>query len=94
MTRIKTMLAGALGAAMLSAAPAMASEPNIYPYQTNANYCPAGYQPVSIAGVICCGQPNRSITYQQAMAHPVPRVSHRVYRPVRSDCPVGVKGCR
>lgn len=82
-----------LGLAAVMALPAAAA-PRIYAYSTSANYCPAGLQPISINGVICCGQPNQSMTYQQAMAHPVAR---RAYRPApapKPDCPIGQKSCR
>lgn len=67
------------------------SGPKIYAYETHANYCPAGLQPVTINGVICCGTPNAGITYQQAMSHPVKR-TYRTYTR-RLNCPPGVKGC-
>ncbi len=30
----------------------------VYAYPSKANYCPAGLQPVTVGGVICCGVPN------------------------------------
>ncbi|KIN71674.1 hypothetical protein [Sulfitobacter guttiformis] len=90
------VLVAALG--LVTAMPhTAAAETKIYPYASSENYCPAGLQPVTINGVICCGQPNQRITYQSAMAHPVAKAkTHRVvrkHRPVRSSCPVGTKGC-
>ena len=75
----------------------VAAEAKLYPYQSSANYCPAGLQPITISGVICCGTPNQSMSYQQANAHPVKR--HRVakkrhyVRSARAHCPAGTKGC-
>lgn len=82
-----------LGLAALTAMPASAL-PRIYAYATTANYCPAGLQPISINGVVCCGQPNQSITYQQAMSHPVVRRQYRPARAPQADCPIGQKSCR
>ena len=92
--------ATALAAALMlgTAAPVVAgSEARIYPYATSHNYCPAGLRPVTINGVICCGTPNQSISYQSAKAHPAPRkAAHRVTRrtySARASCPIGTKGC-
>lgn len=75
------------------ATPSLAQGPSIYAYESPANFCPAGLQPVSINGTICCGTPNQTQTYQQALRHPVTRKNtHPSYRGVR-DCPAGVKGC-
>ncbi|WP_372884955.1 hypothetical protein [Shimia sp.] len=52
-------------------------------YPAAANYCPNGYQPVVVGGVICCGIPNA--TYSA----PAPVRSR--YRP--AYCPAGTKGC-
>jgi hypothetical protein len=86
---------GFLGASVLPSQ--LAADAKIYPYPTSANYCPAGLQPITIAGVICCGTPNQHITYQQAKAHPVQRhkkvLRHSTPRAVSNDCPIGVKGC-
>ena len=48
----------------------------VYRYDSAANYCPAGLQPVTISGVICCGKPNAG-SYQQAMMHPVSHARKR-----------------
>lgn len=86
---------GLLGATLLPGQ--LAAEPKIYAYPTSANYCPAGLQPITISGVICCGTPNQHITYEQAKAHPVQLhkkvVRHHTPRRVSNDCPIGVKGC-
>ncbi len=37
------------------------------------NNCPGGLQPIVLNGVICCGVPNRAMSYQQVIAHPAPR---------------------
>lgn len=34
----------------------------VHPYPTT-NYCPAGLQPITMGGVICCGVPNTSEVY-------------------------------
>lgn len=91
---LKSALYAGIGLIAL-AAPAMAQEANIYPYATSANHCPAGLQPISINGVICCGTPNQSMSYQQAKAAPVMR--KKIYRKptvrrARVVCPVGEKG--
>ncbi|GAW33281.1 hypothetical protein RA2_00317 [Roseovarius sp. A-2] len=79
---------------VLMTSPALAGGVGIYAYESRANFCPAGLQPVSLNGVICCGTPNQEQTYQQTMRHPVTRVTHRV-RSARAhlSCPAGVKGC-
>ena len=79
-------------AATTATADGHTSGPKIYAYKSHANYCPAGLQPVTISGVICCGVPNQSVSYQQMLAHPVAR-KHVVRRSARADCPVGTKGC-
>ena len=72
----------------------LAAEPKIYPYPASANYCPAGLQPITISGVICCGTPNTQMTYAEVKRHPVQhRVVHRKHRSARAHCPVGAKGC-
>lgn len=92
MTKLhKAMLASVL--VMGAAAPALANGPAIYPYATTANYCPGGLQPISINGVICCGTPNQSMTYQQATSAPVTRSYHRPAPARRAVCPEGQKGC-
>jgi len=96
MIKIKA-LAAAL--ALITALPMGASAGNevtIYPYASSQNYCPAGLQPVSISGVICCGTPTTHVTYQLAKAHPVAPKRHYVtYRAPRAEanCPIGTKGC-
>lgn len=72
------------------------AEPRVYPYDGIANYCPAGQQPVTMNGVICCGVPNQSVSYQSVMRH---GGSSKRAVPVStaksSDvvCPEGQKGC-
>ncbi|WP_323784920.1 hypothetical protein [Thalassovita sp.] len=77
-------------AAILPAAAAQA-DPKIYPYQSTANYCPSGLQPVQINGVICCGTPNQSVSYQSMMRETSTR--RGTYRASRAICPEGEKGC-
>jgi hypothetical protein len=89
----KTSLFPALALALL-AGPALAEAPKVYAYQSHANYCPSGLQPVSLNGVICCGKPTADQTYQQAKTHPVTYKTRRT-RSARAhlECPVGAKGC-
>lgn len=53
-------------------APVLANghSPALYAYPASANYCPAGFQPIILNGVICCGQPNSSVSYSSMMQHP------------------------
>ena len=95
--RLHTALAAGFGALMAVSAPAMAKEAKLYPYASKANYCPAGLQPVTMGGVICCGTPNQNVSYQSMMVHPTPKKRHvkRVRHVSHAvDCPIGVKGCR
>jgi hypothetical protein len=91
--RIFTIAAAAMAA--MIAAPAFADGPKIYAYPSKHNFCPAGLQPITISGVICCGTPNQSMTYQQVMAHPVPKKKHRHMHKTRhvETCREGEKGC-
>ncbi|MGR3547547.1 MAG: hypothetical protein ACU0CB_08060 [Roseovarius sp.] len=90
--RISTLISALALAAL--AAPAMAQSAKVYAYESKANYCPAGLQPVTLNGVICCGQPNQTQTYQQVMRHPVAKVRHRSYTATSHlNCPEGAKGC-
>ena len=52
--RIKTVLTAGFGLVMMGAVPTMAMDAKIYPYH-GENFCPAGYQPITISGVVCCG---------------------------------------
>ena len=96
----KKTIALTLGVLAMGATSALAdSGPRIYKYSSSANYCPSGLQPITLNGVICCGTPNQSVSYQQAKAHPVTRTK-RVRQRVRVRkassrivCPVGEKGC-
>ncbi|MEX0285620.1 MAG: hypothetical protein AB3N23_13510 [Paracoccaceae bacterium] len=83
--RVLTIFAVA-ALASTSAIAAGSDQPTVYPYASSANYCPAGLQPVSINGTVCCGTPNTNMTYQQATAAPRRRAHSR-------SCPIGVKGC-
>lgn len=92
----------ALGAGLIAAAvsswslPAQA-QPKVYAVPSKVNYCPAGLQPITIDGVICCGTPNQTMSYNQMKAHPVARKKvHRaktVRRVAQTYCPEGMKGC-
>lgn len=63
--------------------------PKIYAYHSQHNFCPAGLQPVTMDGTICCGNPNQDISYQQALAH----AAAKTRRVRQASCPVGTKGC-
>jgi hypothetical protein len=87
-------LSAALLAAVI-AAPAAAEGPRIYAYDAGANYCPSGLQPITMNGVICCGKPNQSQSYQHVMRHPVQK-SHAEsgrHSHAADTCAEGVKGC-
>lgn len=60
----------------------------VWAYQSSANYCPAGLQPVSNGDAICCGVPNQKVTYQVAT-----RSHGGAQRASTMVCPVGEKGC-
>ncbi|MGC1505768.1 MAG: hypothetical protein WA782_16690 [Sulfitobacter sp.] len=71
---------------------------NTYPVHTGSNYCPAGLQPVTISGVISCGKPNQSMTYQQMLKHPQMKRVKKTRRAIRRHsavptCLPGLKGC-
>jgi hypothetical protein len=88
--RVSTAMIAGLGMMGALCLPAqLSAEVKIYPYPSSANYCPAGLQPVTFQGVISCGTPNQTMTYQQVMAHPVQK-KRRWYR---YSCIPGEKGC-
>ncbi|WP_415403659.1 hypothetical protein [Tateyamaria sp. SN3-11] len=94
--RFTRVIAAAAALTVLGTVSALANGPKIYSYHSSHNFCPAGLQPVTMDGVICCGRPNQSMSYQQVMAHPVAKKRHkakRVYHARQSNCPVGTKGC-
>ena len=104
--RLTTALAAAVGLFSATLAGEVSAEPKVYAYPSSANFCPAGLQPITISGVICCGTPNQTMTYAEVQAHPVVRRQHAVRtqhvvkvrhstprRSARVPCPVGVKGC-
>lgn len=70
------LLAGAAGAEV-HPAPVWAFNP------THENFCPAGLQPVTLDGTICCGTPNRSASYVEVKRHPVVRRHVPAPHPVR-----------
>ena len=80
--------------ATVVAMPATADGMKVYPYPSKENYCPTGLQPVTISGVISCGQPNQTISYQQVKIH-VGQYGARKIRHAQAagTCPEGVKGC-
>ena len=84
-------------ALVTASAPAIADSMKYYPYHGH-NFCPAGLQPISMGGVICCGTPNTHVTYREMMRHPVRSHSQPVAfldkGQVRSPvCQEGQKGC-
>lgn len=92
--RLTTATFAAAGLFLAAMTPQMAAaDAKIYAYH-GANYCPAGLQPVTISGVICCGTPNQHISYAQAKAHPIKR--HKIAKQTHSataHCKAGHKGC-
>ncbi|WP_299146432.1 hypothetical protein [uncultured Tateyamaria sp.] len=97
--RFTRVIAAAAAVTVFGAVSAMAqgqtAGPKIYSYHSTHNYCPAGLQPVTMDGKICCGRPNQSISYQQALAHAVAKKKRakRVRHVRQTHCPVGTKGC-
>jgi len=91
--RLTPVISAAALVALMGAGAAIADQPKIYAYHSSHNFCPAGLQPVTMDGVICCGRPNQGISYQQALAHPVKKKKRYVHRTRQSSCPVGTKGC-
>lgn len=57
----------------------------VHPYSSGANYCPAGLQPVTLGGVICCGVPNTSEAYYNRAGGGK--------RHMMMSCAAGQKGC-
>ena len=86
--RISATLAAA-ALATLTALPALADGMRVYPVPTSVNYCPPGLQPITLNGVICCGQPNTNVTWYDMKRHPVRKTYTRSY-----NCPEGEKGCK
>lgn len=77
---MRTLTTATLIGFALTAAPALAWNENmtqpasnempVWAYQNaNANYCPAGLQPVVVGGVVCCGTP----THTGYQGHPPAR---------------------
>lgn len=63
----------------------------IFPYKA-ANNCPAGLQPVSVGGVICCGTPNAGRYYVDRAGGHRKKVHHKRAHAPRSYAPEGTKG--
>lgn len=91
MTKIQRITVVFLAAAL----PMMAqAETRIYAYESKANYCPNGLQPITLNGVICCGTPNQTASYQDMMAHASgARRSYTMPASKGMVCPEGEKGC-
>ncbi|MGR3269338.1 hypothetical protein DU478_13230 [Thalassococcus profundi] len=65
----------------------------MHSYPTAANYCPAGLQPVTMGGVICCGEPNAGPYVNRAGGHKrVHKAKSHVYHAPRAYAPAGEKG--
>ncbi|MCG7494418.1 hypothetical protein [Thalassobius sp. Cn5-15] len=99
MTKFRVFAASTF-AAMLALPMGAQAEPRVFAYEGVANHCPAGQQPVSMDGVICCGVPNQSVSYQAMMRHGATRSYSRAKPMVKSAsyasdtiCPEGQKGC-
>ena len=86
---VKVITAAAVFGLIGTGAALAQDAPKIYAFHSKHNYCPAGLQPVTMDGTICCGQPNQSISYQQALAH----AAAKKRRVQRASCPVGTKEC-
>lgn len=96
-------ITGASVAVVLSASGALAwgdmymgdstNNPNsdmlIYAYP-GENNCPAGLQPITVGGVVCCGSPNTTGTYYNRASAPKKRV-YQSHAP-RAYAPAGQKG--
>mmetsp|Transcript_5247 Transcript_5247/g.9640 ORF Transcript_5247/g.9640 Transcript_5247/m.9640 type:complete len:96 (+) Transcript_5247:62-349(+) len=91
--RFSKVLTAAATFTLMGAVSALADMPKVYAVHSQHNYCPAGLQPVTISGVICCGRPNQTMSYQQVMAHPVAKKKHVRHVRRASSCRVGEKGC-
>lgn len=78
-----------LAAAALVVVAGGAGAQEFFTYPTSKNFCPRGLWPVSFGGVISCGVPTTSTTYDQAMAHPASRkrVSTIGYIPAEKGIP-------
>lgn len=88
--RVSTAMIAGLGMMGALCLPAqLSAEVKIYPYPHSVNYCPAGLQPVTVHGVISCGTPNQTMTFQQVMKHP----GKHKRRWSRYSCIPGEKGC-
>lgn len=57
----------------------------MHPYPAAANHCPSGLQPVTMGGVICCGNPTTGEVYYNTGG-----MRKRSYS---MSCPPGSKGC-
>jgi len=90
--RSATLLQAA-AAFLVFGAGALAAETKIYPYHATENFCPAGLQPVTMDGTICCGKPNQSMSYQAVMRHGTQKRHVRQMSEPKEECPLGTKGC-
>ncbi len=105
--RFKTLLAAAAAAFMIGPGAALAwgdmymgdatNNPNtdflVHTFPTSANYCPAGLQPVTVGGRICCGTPNAGPYINQAGGQRAHYPVHKVYQDSpRYYAPAGEKG--
>lgn len=95
MTKLFSLVAATAMLALPAAAQTWSSNaPNIGPvnqpegiyieaYPVSTNYCPTGYQPVVVGGVISCGTPNAGTSASTG--------SHSSSSSM--SCPAGSKGC-
>ncbi len=76
--------------------PKTSTPTKVYPVPSKSNFCPQGLQPVTISGVISCGSPTTTVTYNQMLAHPKPARAKRhvtYHHSARPTCTPGLKGC-
>ena len=96
--RIATKLALAGAMVLAGSGAALAADVLVHPYKAE-NLCPAGLQPVTVGGVICCGQPNTSGPYIDRAGghrnvHKVKRVATKRHYEPRYYTVEGEKGVR
>ncbi|WP_146590717.1 hypothetical protein [Puniceibacterium confluentis] len=105
--RFTTYIAAAATALMLSSGAALAwgdmymgdgtNNPNsnmlVHTFPSSANYCPAGLQPVTVGGQICCGVPTAGAYINRAGGKRMqPTPVRKVYHAPRAYAPIGEKG--
>ncbi|WP_425099622.1 hypothetical protein [Tropicibacter sp. S64] len=63
----------------------------MHSYPSKENFCPAGLQPVTLGGVICCGVPNAGPYINRAGGKAAYKPKKKVRAPA-AYAPVGEKG--